>query len=460
MKKQYWIIIGAVVAVLAIGAGLFFWLGNNGPEPGKPQAFAYIYHNELCYPILNGQQNGDPIKIDRTDSSADGSVTCVLTAYDELILFTLSGRKTIANEVNSFSLSDDGKIVSYTTADNARHSYNTSSNAYDSDIDNKASAYINDADQLMLKANGTEKFIANVGPHSDVIGLSVEEGHIHVQSRIDGDTVIFHYDLNGQRSEILRTESSRIFPMYGSMKQMLIAPVDGPSYISIDCQPAIKMADYWIEPMFVVNGRADDPEILLNWAYCTAEGEIWYIADDPANPIVLVKDIKIAKCDPSGRYIWYVKNNDLWRLDTRHGTAAEEKAVKIAENLLDLTVRLPYAIDYYNILEYDMRFTEDFSHFYYLKDKSIYLVDAMNGGEMMLIAEGVTKRCFITENGMMFYLKDSTAYSYWNGVSTELVTGVESIGRTDPYHMYAKLSDSTYYITDGVTSYNVTLNIA
>lgn len=469
MKKQYWIIIGAVVAVLAIGAGIFLWINNkpngnsnnnNEPTPQKYHALSYIYYNEQYYPILNGQQNGDPIKISRSESCDDGSVACVLTPFDELILFTLSGRMTIANEVDSFSLSDDGKVVNYTTEDDTRHSYNVSSGAYDTDIIYKPSAYINDANELMLETNGVAQFIANVEPHSDVIGLSMDDRHIHVQSRINGETVIFHYDFNGQRSEILRTENSRIFPMYGSMKQMLIAPLDGPNYISIDCQPAIKMADYWIAPISPVNNMADDPKLLLNWAFCTAQGEIWYIADDPANPIVLVDGINAARCDPSGRYIWYAKNNDLWRLDTRDGAAAEENAVKIVENLLDLTVHLPYGTAYYDILDMDMRFTKDCSHFYYYRDKNIYWVDAMNGGEMTLIAEGVTQRGVTLDNGLFFYLKESTVYSYRNGISTEVVTGAEAIRRADCCHIYAKLNDTTYYVTDGITSYTVTLNIS
>ena len=455
MKKNVLIIAGIVVILLAAGVGLFLLLSNKGPEPGKPQALSYIYQDEMYYPILNGQQNGEPFKSYHRSTNDDGSVGCVLTTSDELILFTLSGRKTIATDVSSFSIKDDGKFITYSTNDGVQLRYDVDSGAYSADT--TTTAYINDSNELMLKADGEEQFIAVVEPYSDVIGLSKAEGHIHVQSRINGETVIFHYDLNGQRREILRTPNGQIFPQYGTLSHNLIAPIEGPSYIYTDCQTAVKVSDRWIEPVFPVNDRDEDSEGVLNRAYFTAEGEIWYIAADPSNPIVLVQNVKVARCDPSGRYVWYVKDNDLWRLDTKDGADAEKNAVKIAEDLMDLTVQLPYAIDYYDILDYDMRFSKDCTKFYYHREKDLYLVDAMNGGEMKLIAEDISGRSFMLENGILFYLQDTTLYSYWDGASAEVLTNVESISKADRYHLYAKQGD-TYYITDGVSSFTLTLS--
>lgn len=466
MKKQYWFIIIAIIVIAAIATGLILWLGSNrGPEPAKPQALSYIRVDNKYYPILNGQRNGDPITIYHKSYTDDGSVACVLTNDDELILFTLSGRETIANNVDRFTLHRDGSAVTYSTNDCVLYRYDVGTGNtqtllngfkdYLISVENQFIAYINSSNALILKTGDTEKQIAILDPYSSLSGLSDNAAHIHVESRQNGETVLSSYDAAGQRTEILRSQNNDLYPQYGSMSQLLISPIDGPAYISINSQPAVKISDSWVEPVFSVDDT-ESPNGLQNWPYYTAAGELWYIGDDPLNPTILVEDAKAPKCDLTGRYVWYVKDNNLMLLDVLNGAEAEEKAVVIMEDLLDLTMVPPTGANYRDMLYISVRYSSDCQKLYYRDDDSLYLVDAMKGGEKVLIAD-IKDGFAILDNGIVFYTVDSVLYSYFNGKSTELQTGVESLSIADPYHICAKLGDS-YYISDGISSYTLTLS--
>lgn len=475
MQKKHWLII-ALVALLATVLGIIFICTNTPndltspteePEqsPGRVKSYAFstIYRDGMYYPILNEQFNGDPIKVSGEQTCADGSVTCVLSTSDELILFTLSQRKTIATDVDRFKLDDEGKTIIYSSKNKVLYRYDVGTGneetvlnsfyKYTVSADFTTIAYINDAKELRIKTGDRDKLIAVVEASSYVVGVSNDANHIYTQSGGYKSEVLYHYDSNGQRTEIIQADGFELFPQYGSATQFIISPYTGPTYVSMDGQSAVKMADYWIEPLLCVN-RTEGPDEVLNWPYRTAQGEIWYISDDPLNPTVLVQDAMAAKCDPTGRYIWYIKDNNLLRLDVQDGANAENNAVVIIENLIDLTMEYPSGSTYYNVLDLFTHFSNDCKQVYYTYRRTLYMADAMTGGAK-LIDDNVLGG-FTLLNGIFYYQKDTVLYALQDGVVTQLLTDVDTIGRADPNHLYAQQGNS-YYIADGTNSYTLTI---
>jgi len=468
MKKQHWFIPAGIVAFLVIAAALIIWL-DNGHDAPKGIALSTIYHDGKYYPILNGQQNGAPFEYEyyNNATSADGTVACVKTKDEELILFTLTERKTIAQQVSRYFLHRNGSLLFF-VSDDVLYQYDVATGTqttvlsqyedYAFSPDYGTIAYINASNELILKTGSTEKVVTVLDEKAGLNSLSNGGDHIYITVSQYRDSTLYHYDSNGTSTKILQYESSNIVDSryFANKAEFFIGTFDG-TYVSTNGQPAVKLADYWVQPVYAVNDRDDGMDDLRNWAYWTANGEIWYIADDPANPITLVQDAKTAYCDPSGRYVWYAKDNNLMRLDTLDGVDAEKNAVVIAEDLVDLTVWPPYGSTYRDIFDLDMRFSEDYKQIAYFREKDLYLLDAMNGGEMKLIAEEPTRYNLWLENGMFYYVKENILYSYCDGVSTEITTNVSKISKLNPGSLYAERGDE-YYITDGTSSYTLTLS--
>ena len=383
--------------------------------------------------------------------SLDASVYAFTTEDDELYVFNGKKVTKVADDVDSFIISNDGTGLLYLVdeEDASMYLYNISkkkkvtvlSDANDvegadisPDGDSVLYSLYEDGEYEVVHFNGKKDTVIVSGEYFGM-GLSNDGKYIYVSNEETGD--LYCFNTKGDREKIA-SEVDNIY--FNADHTQVLMHKDGKTYISTKGKEPVKISGNKIVPLLPENAFNNNGvypiDDLYEKVYTGRDGNnvrcAWFIEKNPDKSSKLATDINSIQYDSSCEYLYYIDSNDnLKYLEIADGDSASEKAVKLASD-----------VDGYIL-------TSDRDLVYYASEEIFYSANGKNGKNKRVICSDEVDQVAINADDVVFYMVDGDIYATSNGkkgkrVCTDMDYLSSSLGI-----VYASCDDEIYVSTGG-----------
>ena len=448
---------GAVLLLVAMILCSIFGGGNGYVQ--RKENIRFVQSDEGEYSVIVGKKVlkttiESKEGLDDSTSSLNGKVAAVLTGENELYVVKGSKVKLVAEDVQDYVLSVDGKGIAYSVCgeddENVTLYLAKVSNAKSTEItDNLGGNYViapngksvayyedggEDPDELMLY-NGKKSTSICDDEGSALYGMSNSGKQIYVSLDKDDEVVLYSFNKKGDKTKLETLGSSYSIYFNDDHTQVLFENEDGKSYIATKGKAAVKACSGSLE-LIIAPGSA---EVGNTYPVSNLYNHV-YQSGDEAHLIKKNKDIKLVskasmmQLDGDAEYLYYGYDYDEIRcIKISQGEKASERAKTIVNEFTSYVV------------------TSDRKYVYYMDGlDTLMCVNGKKGGAPRQVADDVdfSSGIALSDKDVFYYVLDDDLYAVSNGKKgKKVLSDVESVYSTENGYVYAENEDAFFVST-------------
>ena len=459
----------AVILLVTICTIIGASVSDNGYIAQKNSYGAYIDNNHVVV-IYNDrllQTDITASSITSAASSIDGKVYAFLTGNDTLCVVRGKRILVISEDADSYCLSSTGSGVAYeTTVDGKKALYvcNTKTgrsrlvddsyngNSYQISPDGKAVLYNalsgrnEGALYLYRNRRTTQLSDKNLYP----AGLSNNGKYIYAYGMNDQhENVLYRFNSKGASEQIGALPVFATYFFNEDHTQVLFHGADGQTYLAVKDKDAHSVSNAKVELLMPENvalqGNTYPVKNLHNHVYVGYDSNnnfsAWYIHKNPKKSCSLMSRIHAPVLDSSARFLYFLRDGDLYCLKISKLQNAAIHAKRIAFDVKTFVV------------------TSDRGKVYFIADNVLYSANGKNGNHRKVVAsQNIAPELVLNRKNVLFYIQEGNAYACRNGrKSTEVLDQVKSLKSANGI-VYLLNADKDIYVSTGSTKIKLLLD--